>query len=62
MMSGMATYSEQVDKLKSIINEDIIPTLEEKEIITPRNEEEFTFLHRKQWILKIDLKKMVNGL
>ena len=57
MMSGMATYSEQVDKLKSIINEDIIPTLEEKEIITPRNEEEFTFLHRKQWILKNRFKE-----
>jgi len=50
MMSGMATYLEQVEKLESIINEDIIPKLEEDKIITPRNEEKFTYLHRKQYI------------
>ena len=57
MMSGMATYLEQVEKLKSIINEDIIPELEEEKIITPRNEEEFTYLHRKQYIEKNKFKK-----
>ena len=57
MMSGMATYLEQVEKLKSIINEDVIPVLEEDKIITPRNEEEFTCLHRKQYIEKNKFKK-----
>ena len=50
MMSGMATYLEQVEKLESIINEDIIPELERNKIILPKNTEEFTYLHRKQYI------------
>jgi hypothetical protein len=60
LMSGLATYLEQVVKLKSIINEDVIPVLEDLKIITPRNEDKFTHLHRKLYIEKNKFKKGKN--
>ena len=48
--SGLVTHNDQLEHMNSLLSEDFIPVLEEKGIISPVNEEEFTYVHRREYI------------
>ena len=50
LMGGIGRDDLQLDFVKSLLNEDFFPALEKQGIITPKNEEEFTYSHRRDYI------------
>ena len=50
LTKGLVLNSDQLNHMISLLSEDFLPVLEEKGIISPINEEEFTYKHRKEYI------------